>query len=225
MPDQVRHDDVAAYQPIGLPLSSCSKRSATTSPRAVRRTLSPSTSATRPRGMKWWGPSCATPLSARMSLMRLSSTLSTVPMWTPSAPITSICSRMSSKPLMTISCCSMRPYARPAALSPPAGCSACASRLVDAPMAAVRTLTDTATVPEAPPSPTHVAIRREDYRPPDWLVPEIRLDFDLSPESTRVRATLSVERNGEHDRPLRLDGDEIRLVSVKLDGTEAGHRM
>src|SRR4051812_4494021 len=94
-------------------------------------------------------------------------------------------------------------------------------------MADVRTTTipDAQTAPEAPPSPTHVAIRREDYRPPDWLVPEIRLDFDLSPESTRVRAILSVERNGEHDRPLRLDGDEIRLVSVKLDGAEAEHRM
>src|SRR3954462_3351000 len=87
------------------------------------------------------------------------------------------------------------------------------------------TPTDTQTIAEAPPSPTHVAIRREDYRPPDWLVPEIRLDFDLSPESTRVRATLSVERNGGHDRPLRLDGDAIRLLSVKLDGAEVDHRM
>ena len=77
-------------------------------------------------------------------------------------------------------------------------------------MADVRTTTlpDAQTAPEAPPSPTHVAIRREDYRPPDWLVPEIRLDFDLGPERTRVRATLSVERNGAHERPLRLDGDE-----------------
>ena len=78
-------------------------------------------------------------------------------------------------------------------------------------MADVRTTTipDAKTAPEAPPSPTHVAIRREDYRPPDWLVPEIRLDFDLDLERTRVRATLEVERNGEHDRPLRLDGDEL----------------
>ncbi len=74
--------------------------------------------------------------------------------------------------------------------------------------------------PEAPPSPTHVAIRREDYRPPDWLVPEIRLDFDLGPDATRVRATLSVERNGAHERPLRLDGDELELLSVKVDGRE-----
>jgi aminopeptidase N len=66
----------------------------------------------------------------------------------------------------------------------------------------IRTTTEAQVAPEAPPSPTHVAIRREDYRPPDWLVPEIRLDFDLGTDTTRVRATLSVERNGDHDRPL-----------------------
>ena len=94
-------------------------------------------------------------------------------------------------------------------------------------MADVRTTTlpDAQTAPEAPPSPTHVAIRREDYRPPDWLVPEIRLDFDLSPERTRVRATLSVERNGAHERPLRLDGDEPELLSVKVNGSGVAHRF
>jgi aminopeptidase N len=94
-------------------------------------------------------------------------------------------------------------------------------------MADVRTTTlpDAETAPEAPLSPTHMAIRREDYRPPDWRVPEIRLEFDLDPERTRVRATLSVERNGTHDRPLRLDGDGLKLVSVKVDGAEAAHRV
>jgi aminopeptidase N len=88
-----------------------------------------------------------------------------------------------------------------------------------------RTTVSDAHIPEAPPSPTHVAIRREDYRPPDWLVPEISLDFDLDTASTRVRATLSVERNGDHDRALRLDGDEIELVSVRVDGQPADYRM
>jgi len=94
-------------------------------------------------------------------------------------------------------------------------------------MADVRTTTlpDAQTAPEAPPSPTHVAIRREDYRPPDWLVPDIRLDFDLSPERTRVRATLSVERNGTHERPLRLDGDEPKLLWVKVNGSGVAHRF
>src|SRR5689334_21329238 len=94
-------------------------------------------------------------------------------------------------------------------------------------MADVRTTTlpDAQTAPEAPPSPTHVAIRREDYRPPDWLVPEIKLDFDLEPERTRVRATLSVERNGTHNRSLRLDGDELKLLSVKVDDSETASRL
>src|SRR4051794_33577842 len=88
------------------------------------------------------------------------------------------------------------------------------------------TLPDARTAPEAPLSPTHLTIRREDYRPPDWLVPEIQLDFELDADKTRVRATLSVERNGDHDRPLRLDGDDqLKLISVKVDGGDAAYRM
>jgi aminopeptidase N len=94
-------------------------------------------------------------------------------------------------------------------------------------MADVRTTTlpDAKTAPEAPLSPTHVAIRREDYRPPDWLVPEIRLEFDLGAERTRVRGTLDVVRNGDHDRPLRLDGSELELISVKVDGQAVESRI
>ncbi|HEX8667781.1 MAG TPA: aminopeptidase N [Allosphingosinicella sp.] len=62
------------------------------------------------------------------------------------------------------------------------------------------------------------AIRREDYRPPDWLVPEIDLDFDLAADRTTVRACLQVRRNGGHDRPLRLDACALKLVSLSVDG-------
>jgi len=75
--------------------------------------------------------------------------------------------------------------------------------------------TQTTQAPAAPP-----VIRREDYRAPDWLVPTIALDFDLDAEATRVRATLNVAREGVHDRPLRLDGDGLTLVSVAVDGVE-----
>src|SRR4051812_49422154 len=68
----------------------------------------------------------------------------------------------------------------------------------------------------APAAPT--AIRREDYRPPDWLVPDIALDFDLGAERTRVRARLAVRRNGAHDRPLVLDAEALTLLWVKVDG-------
>jgi aminopeptidase N len=61
-------------------------------------------------------------------------------------------------------------------------------------------------------------IRREEYRAPDWLVPEIALEFDLDPARTVVRARLTMERNGEHDRPLRLDGEELELLSLRVDG-------
>ena len=40
----------------------------------------------------------------------------------------------------------------------------------------------------APPA----TIFREDYRPPDWLVPEVRIDFDLAPDRTIVRTQLEV---------------------------------
>ncbi len=66
----------------------------------------------------------------------------------------------------------------------------------------------------APPPVIH----REDYRPPDWLVPDIALDFTLDPAATRVKARLSVTRNGVHQRPLRLDGDGLTPVAVRIDG-------
>jgi aminopeptidase N len=78
---------------------------------------------------------------------------------------------------------------------------------------------------EAPQNPTHSEIRREDYRPPDWLVPQVELSFELDPQTTRVRAKLTVERNGEHDHPLRLDGDEIEPIAVRVDGADAEWRM
>ncbi|EAT08943.1 aminopeptidase N [Sphingobium sp. 10 DY56-G10] len=61
-------------------------------------------------------------------------------------------------------------------------------------------------------------IRRSDYRVPDWLVPDVTLDFDLDPALTTVRAKLAVARNGGHDRSLRLDGDGLVPLEVKVDG-------
>ena len=63
-----------------------------------------------------------------------------------------------------------------------------------------------------------LVIRREDYTPPEWLVPETKLEFDLDPSTTRVTATLSVTRNGDHAAPLRLDGAGQKPLSVTVDG-------
>ncbi|MFL6734957.1 MAG: aminopeptidase N [Sphingomicrobium sp.] len=86
-------------------------------------------------------------------------------------------------------------------------------------------MADARTVPQEPAAPLHNEIRRADYRPPDWLVPQIVLDFALDASATSVRATLKVERNGQHDRPLRLDGDELRPLSVRVDDADAEWRM
>ncbi len=72
--------------------------------------------------------------------------------------------------------------------------------------------------PPLSPAPQPMVIRREDYRPPAWLVPEVRLDFDLDAAATRVRARLSVTRNGADDEPLRLDGAGQVPLSVTVDG-------
>ena len=63
-------------------------------------------------------------------------------------------------------------------------------------------------------------IHRADYRPPEWLVPEIALDFALSLDATRVQATLKVSRNaaGSGSSLLRLDGDGLEAKSVTVDG-------
>jgi len=72
-------------------------------------------------------------------------------------------------------------------------------------------------------APPLAPVRREDYRPPDWLVPEIALEFDLGAEKTRVRSRLTVTRNGDHDRPLKLNAEELELLSVTVDGQSAAH--
>ena len=62
------------------------------------------------------------------------------------------------------------------------------------------------------------AIRLADYAPPDWLVPEVSLRFVLGAETTRVFSRLVVTRNGEHHRPLVLDGCNLTTVSTHVDG-------
>ena len=61
-------------------------------------------------------------------------------------------------------------------------------------------------------------IRLADYRPPDWLVPEIALRFELDAARTRVHARLTVVRNGNHDAPLVLDGEDLTLIALRIDG-------
>src|SRR5690242_10075842 len=61
-------------------------------------------------------------------------------------------------------------------------------------------------------------IRLADYRPPAFLVDDVQLHFDLQPNATRVKARLSVRRNGDHAEPLKFNGERLKPVSVAVDG-------
>ena len=62
-------------------------------------------------------------------------------------------------------------------------------------------------------------IRLQDYRPPDWLIDTVDLDVSLHPSATRVRAKLKLKPNAEGaPAPLVLDGDEVRLTALALNG-------
>ena len=64
------------------------------------------------------------------------------------------------------------------------------------------------------------AIELKNYRPPEFLVTAVQLEFDLDPASTRVRGRLELRRNpaGQRDAPLILDGQGLKLRRVSRDG-------
>ena len=72
---------------------------------------------------------------------------------------------------------------------------------------------------ETPPT-----VRLEDYRPSSHLIDRVELDVRLAPHDTRVTATLALRPNpaGEAGAPLILDGDELDLVALSLDGAPLG---
>jgi len=77
-------------------------------------------------------------------------------------------------------------------------------------------------VADAAPPPAPPVIRRADYLPPEWLVPQVALDFQLGVDATLVTSTLSVRRNpaGSGASTLRLNGDQIAPRAVRVDGLE-----
>src|SRR5216684_4145936 len=76
-------------------------------------------------------------------------------------------------------------------------------------------------MPDALPDPAPRPTRLADYRPPDFVVDTVDLVFDLGEADTRVASHVTLRRNPTAADPgaaLRLDGDEIELVALALDG-------
>ncbi len=70
-------------------------------------------------------------------------------------------------------------------------------------------------------SKSRQAIHRLDYTPPAFLIDRVDLNFELDETATRVTSRLVVQRNpkvASADAPLTIDGEDLTLESVKLDG-------
>ncbi|TDJ33915.1 MAG: aminopeptidase N [Gammaproteobacteria bacterium] len=67
------------------------------------------------------------------------------------------------------------------------------------------------------------AIYLKDYRPPDYLIDRIDLDFDIRAGSTRVKSVMQLRLNPDGSgpgSPLVLDGEGLELNRLALDGTD-----
>ena len=60
--------------------------------------------------------------------------------------------------------------------------------------------------------------RRLDYLPPDFLIEHVSMVFELEAESTTVTCVTSIVRNGAHNKALLLDGENLTLTNVQVNG-------
>ena len=68
------------------------------------------------------------------------------------------------------------------------------------------------------PQTIHLA----DYQPFSHIVEKVHLTFRLAPQTTRVLATLTLSPNPARPGPqdLWLEGEDLRLISARINGTE-----
>jgi aminopeptidase N len=70
-------------------------------------------------------------------------------------------------------------------------------------------------------------VHRRDYRPPDYRIDSVELEFDLREDETLVHATLAVHRDpvalGDVP-PLVLAGQDLETLSVAIDGRALSER-
>ncbi len=76
-------------------------------------------------------------------------------------------------------------------------------------------------------SATSHVIRREDYTPPTFWIDTVDLTFDLDPAKTRVLSKMHIRRNADaaQDAPLRLEGVELNLARVLVNGAGCSFKM
>jgi len=70
------------------------------------------------------------------------------------------------------------------------------------------------------------AVRRENYTAPAFWIDTVDLTFDLEPAKTRVLNKMRLRRNPDvAAQPLRLDGEELNLARVLVNGGGTSFKM
>ena len=68
------------------------------------------------------------------------------------------------------------------------------------------------------PSVDNPTIYLKDYTQPDFMISKISLDFQLDKLSSLVTAQMQISRASSHSRGLKLDGEKLKLLELKIDG-------
>ena len=66
--------------------------------------------------------------------------------------------------------------------------------------------------------------RRADYMPPAFAISTVDLHITLHPTETRVFSSLRIKRQGSHQDALVLDGDNLPVNKLTIDGIELSHK-
>ncbi|MDH2897723.1 aminopeptidase N (plasmid) [Rahnella variigena] len=61
---------------------------------------------------------------------------------------------------------------------------------------------------------------RHDYRAPDYTITDIDLNFELDAQKTIVTAVSQIKRQGAEGAPLVLNGEDLTLISLKINGQD-----
>ncbi|MCE1250388.1 MAG: aminopeptidase N, partial [Comamonadaceae bacterium] len=70
------------------------------------------------------------------------------------------------------------------------------------------------------------AVQRLDYGAPAYWIDTVELTFDLDPTKTRVLNKMRLRRNPDvAPQPLRLDGEELNLARVLVNGAGTSFKI
>ncbi len=58
----------------------------------------------------------------------------------------------------------------------------------------------------------------KDYQSPHYAISTVHLTVELDEHATIVTNVMTISRNGDHDHPLVLDGEHLKLLSVNIEG-------